>query len=61
VELSLHEIVQELERRKTEGGWMYRFFNTPHTRREYSKHWEYFDAGATHGTRLFTAGNQVGA
>jgi phage terminase large subunit-like protein len=58
--LTLEQIVAELDRRKTYGGWKHRFFTEPNTRDLYPKHWEFFDAGQTYFTRLFTAGNQVG-
>ena len=59
-DLSLEEILQELERREKYGGWSQRFFNTPTTKEDYPKHWEFFTAGADHRFRLFTAGNRVG-
>ena len=57
---NLVSIVRELQRRATEGGVYHRFFDTPTTREDYPKHWEFFDATATHSAVLFTAGNQVG-
>lgn len=60
MDLTLEEIVEELQRRKTEGGWASRYFNNATTRQDYPKHWEFFDAGATNRFRLFTAGNRVG-
>lgn len=59
-ELTLADIVEELTRRLTEGGWSSRYFNTSTTRDDYAKHWEFFDHGATHAARFFTAGNRVG-
>ena len=60
MELSLEDIIEELENRITYGGWKERFFTEPNTRELYKKHWEFFDAGALHRFRLFTAGNRVG-
>jgi phage terminase large subunit-like protein len=59
-DLSLEEVLEELQRRLLEGGWASRFFNEENTRELYAKHWEFFDAGATHRFRTFTAGNRVG-
>jgi phage terminase large subunit-like protein len=60
IDLSLEDILEELQRRKTEGGWSERLFSEPNTRELYKKAWEFFDAGKEYNTRLFTAGNQVG-
>lgn len=58
MELSLEQIVNELSRRKLEGGWVERFFTG--ARSDYPKHHEFFEAGKKYRTRLFVAGNQVG-
>lgn len=58
--LELADIVEELSRRQRFGGWQERFFNNSTTREDYPKHWQFFDAGADHRFRLFTAGNRVG-
>ena len=60
IDATLEDILHELEHRKTYGGWKERFFTEDDTRNLYPKHWEYFDAGATHRFRLFTAGNRTG-
>jgi len=57
---ALQEILEELERRQVEGGAYRRFFTEENTRNLYPKHWEFFDAGATHRQRLFRAANRVG-
>jgi len=56
----LQDALAELEHRRTTGGVYTRFFTEADTRERYKKHWEFFDAGASFSTRLFTAGNQVG-
>lgn len=60
MDLSLHEILQELDHRINFGGWKTRFFNTPTTKQDYVKHWEFFSAGKDHPFRLFSAGNRCG-
>lgn len=56
----LLSILQELNHRDRTGGVYRRFFNSPTTRTEYPKHWQFFDAGRTHRQRLFRAANRVG-
>lgn len=58
--MELIEILRELEHRKVFGGWSNRFFNTQTTRTDYSKAWEFFDAGKNHPFRLYSAGNRCG-
>lgn len=48
MDATLEQILEELERRQKYGGWMERYFNSPTTRQEYPKHWEFFDAGKDH-------------
>jgi len=60
VELELQRILAELNRRTRMGGVFTKFFNTPTTRLDYLKHWQFFDAGAAYRQRLFRAANRVG-
>lgn len=57
---TLHDILTELARRKTYGGWSQWYFTESNTRELYPKHWDFFDAGATHRQRLMMAANRVG-
>ena len=59
-DFTLEEILLELERRTTEGGWAQRFFTEPNTRELYPKHWEFFDAGKDFRLRSFIAANRAG-
>jgi hypothetical protein len=58
---TLEELLEERAIRTKFGGVYKRFFNTPSTRQDYPKHWQFFDAGAGHRQRLFRAANRVGA
>jgi phage terminase large subunit-like protein len=57
-ELTLAEIVEELQRRKTEGGFGQHLSISP-SRENYPKHWEFFDAGKNFKQRLFRAANRI--
>lgn len=56
----LEDVLQELQRRLTQGGCYTRYFNDEDTRAQYPKHWAFFDAGRDHRQRLFRAANRVG-
>lgn len=53
-------LYDELMFRLKYGGWSLKFFDGPDTRLKYPRHWEFFDAGADHRFRVFSAGNRVG-
>lgn len=58
---SLQEILEELERRKTEGGCIERYFHTSEERAKYP-HWvNGFKVGKDYRQRLALCANQVGA
>lgn len=59
-DVTLEQILEELERRKTEGGVYERYFNTPETRATYPKHLEFFRSSANNNLTAFVAGNQCG-
>ena len=58
--MDFETLSEEFMYRLQYGGWSLRFFNEPDTRLKYPKHWEFFDAGADHRFRVFSAGNRVG-
>jgi phage terminase large subunit-like protein len=60
MDFELVELLEEMRRRMSEGGWQQRYFSEPNTRDLYAKHWEFFDAGAEYRFRLFIAGNRTG-
>lgn len=59
-EHSLADVLEELQRRQTEGGVYTRFFHTPEARASYPKHVEFFEASAESNLVAFIAGNQCG-